>query len=447
MTQIQEYTAEDLGVTHKDISPNALKVIDRLQEAGFDSYLVGGCVRDLMLGKKPKDFDIATAAHPEDVDQLFKNCRLIGRRFRLAHIRYGREVIEVATFRGHHGDTSKTSEQGMILRDNVYGSVEEDAIRRDLTINALYYDPYKKLNNRLGVIRDFMDSREDIENRTIRLIGDPEVRYREDPVRMLRAVRFAAKLGFTIEMESDKAIHKLASQLREIPAARLFEEIQKLFICGSILNAFQQLDDYKLLDILFPISLKHYRSDEINRKLIHQALRNTDQRLGEGKHVTPSFLLAVLLWAPMEEKRRIYLEQKEYPDYQAMNQAAQYVIQKQIKASSIPKRYSIPMREMWDLQARLPKRQGHRAESLHQHPRFRAAYDFLLLREQSGEIEPGLGDWWTEYQNVDQQTKQTMVKELREKGPKRKRPPRKRKPQSEHPTNNSSTENDQPPTE
>lgn len=448
MTEIQEYVAEDLGVTRRDISPNALKIISQLQEAGYDSYLVGGCVRDLMIGKKPKDFDIATAAHPEQIDQLFSNCRLIGRRFRLAHIRYGREVIEVATFRGHHSSgpqdpqsnprnskgrskgkqpSSKTSAQGMILRDNVYGSVDEDAVRRDFTINALYYDPYKEMNGSIGVVKDFINSIDDIQNRKIRMIGEPEVRYREDPVRMLRAVRFAAKLDFSIETQSNKAIHDLAPLLKDIPAARLFEEVQKLFMCGSALIAFQQLDEFKLLGILFPLTLPHYQNDEINRKLIHQALINTDLRLSEGKHVTPSFLLAVLLWAPMQHKKRNFIKGKELPEYQAIHQATHFVIQTQCRATSIPKRFSNPVREMWDMQGRLPKRQGPRADTLQEHPRFRASYDFLLLREQSGEIEPGLGQWWTDYQNANPQAKEKMAREATDQGPKRKRSSRKRK--------------------
>jgi len=371
-------------------------VLYRLKEAGYESYLVGGGVRDLLLGLSPKDFDIATRAHPEVVHKLFHHSRLIGRRFKLVHVVFGREVIEVATFRGEHIQPVAQSEEGMLLRDNVYGTVEEDAVRRDFTVNALYYSIED-----FG-IHDFVKGTQDLNNRRLRLIGDPETRYREDPVRMLRAVRFATKLDFSIDPAAEKPIPALASLMENIPAARLFDEVLKLFMTGHAQSNFKSLKKLLLFPALFPVTaqlLDDNKNPHQKRhlKLIQQALINTDLRIKEGKPTTPAFLYAAILW-PAVEKESLIIQQNAVPPFPAMQQAAQRVIFKQTQSTSIPKRFAIPMKEIWELQLRLPKHRTKKPELLTGHPRFRAAYDFLLLREESGEKLNNLGLWWTDYQ-------------------------------------------------
>lgn len=398
-------------ISRQDISGNALKVLYRLKEAGFESYLVGGSVRDLLLGGHPKDFDIATSAHPEQVRDLFKNARLIGRRFRLIHVLFGREIIEVATFRSapdssenvHH----QQSETGLVIKDNVYGTVLDDALRRDFTINALYYSVED------FSVRDFSNGVSDLQSRQIRLIGDPQARYREDPVRMLRALRFAAKLDFTLAPETAAAIPPMAELLAYIPGARLFDELQKIFTSGHAKICWDLLHKHQLLAHLFPfLSTKQLTDKEdLASLLITQALENTDARIQSGNHTSPYFLFAVLLWHPML-KEMARLKDTGLAPAAAMQQATQILLNKSLHTMSVPRRYLIAIREMWDLQQKLPRRHGDRAEKLLAHPRFRAAYDFLLLRELSGEIEPGLGEWWAHYQAADKQTKRTMVEAL-----------------------------------
>lgn len=394
-----------------DVSFGARRVLETLAESGYEAYLVGGSIRDGLLGAHPKDFDIATNATPEQIKQVFRNCRLIGRRFRLAHVRIGREILEVATFRGHHhqieieeeqSHKASVSDEGLILRDNVFGTVQEDAIRRDFTANALFY----RLSD--GAIIDYVGGFDDIQSRRLRLIGDPETRFREDPVRILRAVRFAAKLDFTIDATLAAPIRILGTQLDHVPAARLFEEIQKLFLSGYASAVWQKLGEFGLESHLFPL-LKDLSDAE--RQMIVIAMNNTDIRLAQDKPVTPAFLLAVLLWAPLKREWERLQAQDVHP-VPAFQQAAQNVIGIQNQQVSIPKRFQIPMREIWDLQVRLPRRQGKRADQTLEHPRFRAAYDFLLLREQSGETESGLGDWWTRYQEMDEVGRRTMISQL-----------------------------------
>lgn len=399
-------------LSRRDISEPAKKVLSRLNSAGFEAYLVGGGVRDLLLQGKPKDFDIGTNATPEEVHDLFRNSRLIGRRFRIVHVLFGREVIEVTTFRGNAGsadsdqddDPRETSEHGLLLSDNIYGTQEEDALRRDFTVNALYYCV------RDFSVHDFTGGMEDLRNRTLRLIGDPETRYREDPVRMLRAIRFAAKLDFAIDPATATPIREHADLLSHIPPARLFEEVLKLFSAGYAEDSYHLLQEYNLFAPLFPetaAALAAGESDEV----ILAALANTDRRIREGKPVTPYFLYGAILWPALklEWERR---QSDGEPTYQALHQAAGDVIARQIRATSIPRRFSIPMKEVWDLQARLPKRRGKRAELLLGHPRFRAAYDFLLVREAAGEQTQGLGQWWTEFQNLDEDGRRAMVNAL-----------------------------------
>jgi len=394
-----------------DISRHAVSVVERLQNAGYQAYVVGGCVRDLLLDIEPKDFDVATSATPEQVRAEFRNARVIGRRFKLVHVHFGREIIEVATFRAHHTDEeddhqAARHESGRILRDNVYGTLEEDAQRRDFTINALYFDVSRER------ILDYANGVHDIRNHLVRLIGDPEQRYLEDPVRMLRAVRFAAKLDFDIERHSAEPIRRLAPMLRDIPAPRLFEEVLKLFLSGYAEHTFELLLEYDLFAPLFPATAAAMERDSgYTSRLIRQALINTDERIEQGKPVTPAFLFAALLW-PALPARALELQARGMPPIPAMQEAAHLVLTEQCRRTAIPKRFSIPAREIWDMQERLPRRQGKRADLLLEHPRFRAGYDFLLLREEAGEQTDGLGDWWTDYQEAGDSARRAMIRAL-----------------------------------
>ncbi len=432
------------SISREHVSRGALGVMKRLHQAGFEGYLVGGGVRDLLLEGNPKDFDIATDATPEQVKKVFRSARIIGRRFRIVHVRMGRELIEVTTFRAHHSDgnnqqQAKQSDQGMLLRDNVYGDLESDAARRDFTINALYY------TSKDFSIYDHTGGLNDIKQRRIRMIGNPIERYKEDPVRMLRAVRFAAKLGFSIEPKTAKPIPQLASLLRNIPASRMFDEVLKLLLAGSALATYEQLRQLGLFTHLFPGS--HHcieqgseeASDADPETLIRQAMVNTDKRIRNEQRVTPAFIFAALLWPPMLAEQRRLLA-KGLPAAIAHNKAAQTVIGQQLAHTTIPKRFLIPMREIWDLQSRLPKRGGQRAERSLEHPRFRAAYDFVLLREQAGEDLQGLGHWWTLYQDADEHGRQQLQKQLSsdDKGKSRRRRKPRRKPSS----SDNSTSND-----
>lgn len=417
-------------ISRKNISDSALKVMSRLRSRGYEGYLVGGAVRDLLLGGHPKDFDIATNATPEEVHSLFRNSRIIGRRFRIVHVRFGREIIEVTTFRGHHdsdesaGEThSRQSDKGLLLRDNVFGTLAEDAVRRDLTVNALYYDSAN------FSVFDHAQGLQDLEKRRIRIIGDPEQRFREDPVRMLRVVRFAAKLGFTIDRDTAKAIPQCASLLAEIPAARLFDEFLKLFLAGYAERTLELLLEYKLLQYLFPASSERISKDPRALALVQAAMGNTDQRLEQSKGVTPAFILAALLW-PVTERLATQLQDHGQPQHAALHSAGQQTVADAAKSLSIPKRFSMPMREIWEFQLRLERRQGRRAAELVDHRRFRAAYDFLLLREQAGEDTGGLGEWWTEFQTLPlEQRLEQAGSGGQGKGPRRR--PRKRRPPAE----------------
>lgn len=422
------------GISREGISDNALKVLYRLNGAGFDAYLVGGCVRDLIVGLNPKDFDVVTNATPDEVKALFKNCRLIGRRFRLAHIVFGREIIEVATFRGHHqsntddkskgaSELGKQNQEGQILRDNVFGSIEEDAERRDFTVNAMYY----RVTD--FTVTDFANGMQAIKNKRLELIGDPETRYREDPVRMIRAVRFAAKLGMQISKLSSEAIHHHSALLSNIPPARLFEEVIKLFASGQGLKTFQLMQEYDLMQPLFPqLSplLKDAKSKEY--QFIEKMLINTDNRINTGLRVTPAFMYAAFLWYPIEEHCQQLMDEAGLNHFDAFNIAMNDVLQRQIQRIMIPKRFSGVMRDIWQLQQRLPKRFGRRAYQMLEHPKFRAAYDFLLIR---GSVEGGkvleLADWWTEFQEASVDQRKGMLAKLREAEGGNTRRPRKRR--------------------
>ncbi|WP_411361204.1 polynucleotide adenylyltransferase PcnB [Pseudidiomarina sp. YC-516-91] len=392
------------NISRKDISEHALKVLYRLHNAGYEAYLVGGCVRDLLLGIKPKDFDVVTNALPDQVYKLFRNCRLVGRRFRLAHIMFGREIIEVATFRGHHDEEepeakhAKRDAKGMLLRDNVYGSIDEDAQRRDFTVNALYY------NIADFAIYDYANGAQDIERGILRMIGDASERYREDPVRMLRAVRFATKLSMQMDDSVRKPIREHAHLLQNIPAARLFEECLKLFTAGKGVANFELLTEYHLFQQLFPL-LKSYLAnvDEPPYQMLRQTFADTDSRIQKELSITPAYLFAALLWWPLQARMEQLMFESGLPPVDAMNIAAADVFARQVQTVAIPKRFTIPAREIWQLQQRLERAKGRRVGQLLGHPRFRAAYDFLLLRTATApaserEQLEKLAKFWTQQQ-------------------------------------------------
>ena len=416
------------NISRSNISQNALKVLYRLRDAGHAAYLVGGGVRDLLLGHEPKDFDIATDATPEEVRQVFRNCRLIGRRFRLAHVFFGPEIIEVATFRGSaipagqdgtEADSVRT-ENGMILRDNVYGSIAEDALRRDFTVNALYY------NIADFSLVDYTGGLADVREGRLKLIGgDVAARYREDPVRMLRAVRFACKLGFMIDPACEGPLPELAPLMAEVPAARLFEEVLKLFHTGYALHAFEKLRHYGLFSQLFPATdaCLARQEHEFPNLFVSRGLDNTDRRVLAGKSVAPPFLFAVLLWEPVRLRYEELLDGgATWAD--AMALASHEVATAQQRHVAIPKRFGMPMREIWSLQPRLERRQGRRPMTLLGHPRFRAAYDFLLLRAEAGEVDPELAAWWTQFQDANPNDRAKMTGAGKKRRPRRRRKPK-----------------------
>jgi poly(A) polymerase len=386
------------GISRKQISQNALRVLYKLNEAGFAAYLVGGAVRDLLVGGHPKDFDVATSATPDQVKALFRNCRLIGRRFRLAHVIYGPEVIEVATFRANTDDGTgdrETHEGGRLLRDNVYGTIEDDAVRRDFTVNALYYGV------RDFAVLDYVGGWEDIQRRTLRLIGDPEARYREDPVRMLRAARLAAKLGFSVEPATAEPIARLANLIAEAPPARLFDEMLKMFLAGHGEASFAMLDRLGLLVAILPETAAALADDHDGhqRAMLRKALANTDERVRAGKTVTPYFLFAALLW-PAFRRELGHLAHEGLDPLAMQQRAADRVTLHQAHRIAMPRRFSIPMQEIWLLQARFDIRQRKRVFRLLAHPRFRAAYDFLVLRQIEQPELAGPVEFWTEAQSM-----------------------------------------------
>lgn len=379
---LQHIPRDAHNISRKDISPNALRVLYRLREAGFQAHMVGGAVRDLLIGVIPKDFDVATDATPEEVKALFRNCRLIGRRFRLAHVMFGREIIEVATFRAAGGSDENGDRQiggdGRLLRDNIYGSIEEDALRRDFTANALYYaiEDFS--------VRDYCGGFADVQNRVLRLIGEPKARYREDPVRMLRAVRLAAKLGFSIEPETAQPIPQLAPLLAEAAPARLFEETLKLFLSGHARTSFEGLEAHGLLPVLLPetaAALAANRSGALRRMLM-AGLAATDERVARDESVSPAFLFALLLW-PAYAHALMKLQSRGMHLVEAQRRAADQVTLHQTRIIALPRRFSIPMQEIWLMQPRFAQRK--RVGRTLAHPRFRAAFDFLQLRRHASD--------------------------------------------------------------
>jgi len=487
------------SVSRAQISDNALKVLYRLKDAGYASFLVGGCVRDLLLGREPKDFDVVTDARPEQIRELFRNARIIGRRFRLVHVHFGREIIEVATFRALPHDAAEWAasddvEDGEMLRDelaateaqeqveaaepevvepeaaepeatepeatepeatepgepapagparrkgrrrerhlepvnpNIFGSQEDDALRRDFTVNALYYDI------RDFSVRDYVGGAADLKAGVLRMIGDPETRFREDPVRMLRVVRFAAKLGLRIDDQTAAPIRGLAHLLAGVPPARMFEEVLKLFHGGHALDTYEMLRHYGLFGFLFPEAEESLSGEEENfpHMLLPQALANTDKRVAEDKPVNPAFLFAAILWEPVRERTALLQANGMHP-HEAQLRAAEDVLREEQRHVSIPKRFSFPMREIWFLQSKFSRRQGKNVFRLMENKRFRAAYDFLLLRAHAGEEPQELADWWTRIQEVDEGARNKMVQALTAEGggegrPRKRRRRRRKKP-------------------
>jgi poly(A) polymerase len=415
VVQPKVYARSEHNISRSQISENALKVLYRLKKSGFEAYLVGGCVRDLLLGREPKDFDVVTDAHPEQVRKVFRNCRLVGRRFRLAHVHFGREIIEVATFRGAgvvQDDQDEgqllNDDEGRLLRDNVYGSIEEDVWRRDFTVNSLYY------NIRDFSVIDYVGGMQDHAEGVLRLIGDPETRFREDPVRMLRAVRFVVKLGFKLDPACEKPIHDLADLLYNIPSARLFDESLKLFLSGEALQTFEMLRHYGLFQVLFPAVERSLAVEEqgFPKLFLIKALENSDARIADGKTVTAYFLFSAFLWNPVKSSAEEYMKEGMAESI-AFQKAANEIISEQVKRISFPRRITMAMREVWTLQSRFERRQGSRPYRLLSHPRFRAAYDFLLLRIETEGIDPELGVWWTKFQDANETEQRKMTQASR----------------------------------
>jgi poly(A) polymerase len=406
-TKVRVYSRPEHNISRSQISENALKVLYKLQKEGYSAYLVGGCVRDLLLGREPKDFDVVTNADPDEIRKVFRNCRLIGRRFRLAHVHFGREVIEVATFRGageEQNDKQVLNKEGRLLRDNVYGTLEEDVWRRDFTVNALYY------NIKDFSVVDYIGGMADHKAATLRLIGDPDTRFREDPVRMLRAVRFAVKLGFKLHPDCEKSMHKVAELLSSIPSARLYDEALKLFMSGYALQTFEMLRHYGLFQVLFPATENclSVEEDGFPRLLLIKALENSDNRIAEGKTVTAYFLFAAFLWEPVQMRAKEKMA-KGLVEFMAYQEAANEVIAMQVKSTALPRHITMAMREVWSLQPKFNACMGSKPSRLITHPRFRAGYDFLLLRSETGGADPELAHWWGKYQNANENEQRKMT--------------------------------------
>ena len=391
-------------IPREHLSRCALRTVETLQKEGFQAYIVGGAVRDLVLGLTPKDFDVVTAATPEQVRGIFRRSRIIGRRFRIVHVLCGADMVEVATFRGTAapgGEAQTTDEHGRLTRDNVFGTQPEDARRRDFTLNALFYDPVRE------EIIDYVDGFRDLKAKMLRLIGDPETRYREDPVRMLRAVRIAAARGLEIEARSRKPIRALADLLSNVPAARLFDEMLKLLLSGHAVEAVSRLRREGLHAGLMPL-LDAVLATEHGERFIMAALKNTDARIAAEKGVSPGFLFASLLWPEVLTAWRAAQTEGMKP-VPALGPAMDKAIDGQVERMAIPRRLTADIREIWSLQPRFEQRAGQRPFHLLEQPRFRAAYDFLLLRCAAGELPAELADWWTRFQVADDIERQALL--------------------------------------
>ncbi len=399
--RLKTLTAREHGINPDLVSGNAVRVTSTLQDAGFKAFLVGGAVRDLLLGVKPKDFDIATNATPEQVKRLFRRAFIIGKRFQIVHVMFGSDLIEVTTFRGAATDGAPKDEFGRVLRDNTFGEQPEDATRRDFTINAMYYDPATQ------TVLDYHGGIADIRKKTLRIIGQPEARYREDPVRMLRVVRFAAKLGFEIAPATRAPIAVMASLIDNVPAARVFDEMLKLLFSGQSLACLKQLRLEGLHHGLLPL-LDVVLEQPLGAKFVTLALTNTDDRVKQGKTVSPGFLFASLLWHQVLEKWQAYQASGEFP-IPALHLAADDVLQTQTDSLALQRRIASDMRDIWAMQPRFDRRVGKSPYKLIEHPRFRAGLDFLVLRAASGEIDQELADWWTDFFAADYEGRETLM--------------------------------------
>jgi poly(A) polymerase len=420
--------AKEHGIDPKLLSSNAIRVTQTLQENGFKAFVVGGAVRDLLLGVKPKDFDIATNATPEQVKRLFRRAFIIGRRFQIVHVMFGQDLLEVTTFRGAASEGALKDEHGRVLRDNTFGEQHEDAVRRDFTINAMYYDPASQ------IVLDYHGGIADIRKKTLRIIGVPEARYREDPVRMLRVVRFAAKLQFTIDAATRAPIPVMAPLINNVPSARVFDEMLKLLMSGHAMACLQQLRKEGLHHGLMPL-LDVVLEQPLGEKFVTLALANTDERIQQGKTVSPGFLFASLLWHQVVEKWDAYKAAGEF-SIPALHLAADDVLNTQTDSLALQRKIGSDMRDIWAMQPRFEKRIGKTPYKLLENTRLRAGYDFLLLRCASGEIDAEIGEWWTGFINGDEIERERLltIKPKQEStGPAKKRRPRRsgpRKPDS-----------------
>jgi poly(A) polymerase len=411
------------GVAREQISYGAQKVTDGLQAAGYQAYVVGGAVRDLLLKCTPKDFDVATDATPEEVRRVFRRSRIIGRRFQIVHVMFGEEVVEVSTFRSLiEAEDAQTDEHGRLLRDNQFGDQEQDAARRDFTANALFYDPATQ------EIHDFHNGYADTRKHLLRIIGDPEVRYREDPVRMLRAVRLSAKLGMKLDAATAAPIAGMKDLLDNVPQARLLDEVFKMLLSGHSVECIQQLRKMNLHHGLLPL-LDVILEQPMGEKFVMLALRNTDERISQEKTVSPAFLFAALLWHEVLAAWNLRVQQGERP-VGAMHEAMDEVLGKQKAQLAIPHRHDAVMKEIWLLQQRFEQRAGQRPFRLLEQPRFRAGFDFLLLRCASGEVDDELGLWWDEFQDASDERRAEMLQPEHAGDKKRRRRKPRRKPEA-----------------
>ncbi|MDR0588052.1 MAG: polynucleotide adenylyltransferase PcnB [Burkholderiales bacterium] len=398
-TKPQVYSASEHPVRAEQIDAAALSVVRRLQDAGFQAFVVGGAVRDLLLARRPKDFDVATNATPEEIRPLFRRAFIIGRRFRLVHVHIGHEVIEVSTFRGAQTDENATDDFGRLLSDNVYGSQADDAVRRDFTINALYFDPTTES------VWDYVGGIKDVRMRRLKLIGTPATRYREDPVRMLRAIRLAIKLDLTIAPSSEKPIKKLASLMENIPTARLFEETQKLLLSGNAQKTIDEVRRYRLMPALDAII-----ANEHAERFIRLALTHTDNRLMSGRSVSPVYLFAALLWPAVVENRDKRIQGGEKSQAAFLN-AIEEILESHGKMLSVPRRFQGSIREIWMLQPRFTQRVAQRPYKLLEQPRFRIAYDFMRMRAENDELPEEVGLWWEKFQTASHDEQRSLIAE------------------------------------
>ena len=399
------------GIRREHISVGARRTCEALQQAGHRAYVVGGAVRDLIAGIPPKDFDIATDATPDEVRALFRRARIIGRRFQIVHVMQGAETLEVSTFRAAHDADTQKDEHGRVLRDNVWGSQADDAARRDFTINALFYDPASE------TVLDYHHGVADLKQKTLRIIGEPRARYREDPVRMLRAIRLSAKLGLVIDPEARTPIRDMASLMENVPAARVFDEMLKLLFSGHAVECVKRLRDEGLHHGLLPL-LDVILDQPMGEKFVMLALASTDLRIREGKPTSPGFLFATLLWSEVLANWQARIKRGEVR-MPALFEAMDEVLDQQSEKLAITRRISGDVKDIWALQPRFEKRSGKTALRLLEQPRLRAGYDFLLLRAQSGEVPMELANWWTDFQNAEGEARMAML--LPETGPKKRR--------------------------